>query len=509
MITSDNKRLAKNTGLLYIRMLFNLAVMLYTSRVVVAQLGVEDFGIYNVVGGLVTMFTILSNTMTASVSRFLTYDLAKENSVRLQKIFSSSVNIQLILSFIVLIGIETVGVWFLNSEMNIKPERMYAANWVLQCSAFTFVLNMISIPYNASIIAHEKMGAFAYISILETVLKLGVALFLAFKIYDSLIVYAVLTLLVALIIRLIYGFYCSRHFEECHYRPVIEKGVFKEIFSFSGWSFIGAIAGVLRNQGVNILMNIFFGTIINAARALAMIVYNALNGFTTNFMTAINPQIIKSYATGNLNRTNILVLIGSRFSYFLLMVISIPIILRTPQILGLWLTTVPEDTVMFIRLVLALGLSDALSNAFLTANQATGKIKTYQLVIGGLQLLNFPLVYIAYKLGASVLSAYYLEILISQICLFSRVFIVGPTINLNFKEFMKSIYFRVILVSIVAFVPLIYINNIIFSNFWGLLLTTLICVIWSGMVVFILGCSTKEREGVLNYIKKRISHGNK
>lgn len=505
MGSSDNKRLVKNTGFLYIRMLFNLSVTLYTSRVVVDQLGASDYGIYTVVGGLVTLFMLLSNAMTSSISRFLTFDLAKNETDHLRKIFSTSVNIQFLLSFFVILVIETAGVWFLNYRMEIPPGRMVAANWVLQCAMLTFVLNMISIPYNSAIIAHEKMNAFAYISILETLLKLGVAFLLAFKIYDSLITYAILTALTAVIIRMIYGIYCTRHFNECKYEFVFEKKIFKEIFSFSGWNFIGAISGALRNQGVSILINLFFGTLINAAQGLATNVSGAVQSFSLNFMTALNPQIIKSFAIGNLDRTKTLVMGGARMAFFLLLTLSIPIIVSTDQLMRLWLVDVPELTVIFVRLVLILGLSDSLSNTLLTANQATGDIKIYQIVVGGIQLMNFPFVYFAYKFGMPAQSSYIIAIILSQIALFVRIFILRNKIQISISEFLNNVYWRVMVVSFLSFLPIYYLYNSFPFNFLNLLWCSFISAILTISLTLLIGCTSAEREMIGFYIKKIIN----
>ena len=502
MATSDNKRLAKNTGFLYIRLLFNLSVALYTSRIVIKELGASDYGIYGVVGGIVTMFTVLSYAMTSSIGRFLSVDLAKGDTGHLRKVFSTSVIIQLLLSLIVLIIIETAGVWFVNYKMVIAPERLTAANWVLQCAVVTFILNMVSIPYNAAIVSHEKMNAFAYISILETTLKLGIAYFLALKIYDSLITYAVLTMLCAVIIRSVYASYCTRNFQECKFEFTFERNIFSDLFSFSGWNFIGAMASALKNQGVNILMNLFFGTIINASQSLANQILVAVQSFAQNFMTALNPQIIKSYSVEDMSRTRSLVMTGARLSFYLLLTLSIPIIVTAPQLMHLWLTDVPESAVLFVRMVLILGMSDMLSNTLLTANQASGDIKKYQLIVGTLQLLNFPIIYIAYKCGASAVAAYYIGIIISQISLFVRVYLVKGYIGLGFMEYVNNVYWRSLGVSIASFLPIYFLYSWVPQNIWGILITGFISVCWTLAIASTLGCTASERNTLGNYLQK-------
>ena len=289
--TSDNnKRIAKNTLLLYFRMLFMMVVSLYTSRVILNALGVEDFGIYNVVGGVVAMFTVISGSLSAAISRFITYELGKGDQSKLNRIFSASVTIQLLLSLIIVVLIESVGVWFLNAKMTIPINRIVAGNWVLQFSVITFVLNLVSVPYNAAIIAHEKMVAFAYISILEVVGQLLIALLIDFSPIDRLVFYALLMCVVAIIVRVAYGLYCKRNFEECTYHWHWDKDILCTMFSFAGWNFIGATSAILRDQGGNIVINLFCGPTVNAAKGISMQVNSAITAFVRNFMTALKPS---------------------------------------------------------------------------------------------------------------------------------------------------------------------------------------------------------------------------
>lgn len=316
-ISQNNKRIAKNTLLLYFRMLFMMVVSLYTSRVVLNALGVEDFGIYNVVGGVVAMFSMLSGSLSAAITRFITYELGTGNQENLKKIFSSAVTIQLWLAILIIFLAEAVGVWFLNVKMNIPEIRMTAANWVFQFSVLTFAVNLISVPYNASIIAHERMSAFAYISILEAIGKLAIAFLVVVSSIDRLVFYAILMCVVALIVRLAYGFYCKRHFDECTYHFIFDKDLLKRMFGFAGWNFIGAASSILRDQGGNIIINLFAGPTVNAARGIAFQVNNAIHGFVSNFMTALNPQITKSYASGNSDYMMILICQGARLSFYM------------------------------------------------------------------------------------------------------------------------------------------------------------------------------------------------
>ena len=502
---SDNKRIAKNTTMLYFRMLFTMAVGLYTSRVVLERLGVNDYGIYNVVGGVVTMFSIVSASLSSAISRFLTFELGKGNISKLRVIFSTSLMIQLAIGLIVAVLVEGIGVWFLNAKMNIAPERLGAANWVLQCSLVTFIINMISLPYNASIIAHEKMQAFAYVSFLEAFLKLGIAFLLFVPLFDTLEYYAVLLVVSSAIVRWVYGLYCRRNFEECKFQRVFDKKLLKEMLSFSGWNFIGSTSGILRDQGVNIVMNIFCGTAVNAARGVAVQVNTIVSSFSNNFMIAVNPQIIKSYAIGELEHMFILSNRSSRFSYYLLFLISFPVILAAPYVLGIWLTVVPDHTVIFMRLILILGMSEALSLPLQFINQATGNIKLYQLTVGGLQLLNFPISYLALYFGMNPSITFVIAIIISQICMFARLGILHKTVRMSVESFLKDVYTNVMLVSIVAVpIPLLYVALNPADNFPSFMLSTVISLLCSIFSVLFVGCGKNEREKLFSLITRRL-----
>lgn len=420
--TENNKRIARNTLLLYFRMLFLMIISLYTSRIVLNALGVEDFGIYNVAGGVVAMFSILSGSLSAAISRFITYELGKNNVLKLKTIFSSAITIQIGLGIVIAFFAETIGIWFLNTQMNIPIERMTAANWVLQFSIITFIINLISVPYNAVIIAHEKMSAFAYISIFEAIGKLLIAYLITISPIDKLIFYAILMCGVAIAIRLLYGYYCKRHFDECRFHFIWNKQIFQQIFSFAGWNFIGASSAVLRDHGGNIIINLFCGPTVNAARGIAFQVNNAIQGFVSNFMTALNPQITKSYAAKNYTYMMTLIFQGARLSFYMLLLLSLPIIINTHYLLTLWLNTVPEHTVLFVRLVLIFAMSESISGPLITAMLATGNIRNYQIIVGGLQMLNLPTSYILLSLGAIPETVLIVAVLISQCCLMARLY---------------------------------------------------------------------------------------
>ena len=390
----NTKRIAKNTLMLYVRMLFSMLVSLYTSRVVLNTLGVEDYGIYNVVGGFVAMFSLISGSLSASVSRFLTFELGRGDMDRLKEIFSTSLMIHLVLAGIVFILAESIGVWFLNTQMTIPPERLYAANWVFQASVLSFMFGLSSVPYNASINSHERMTAFAYIGILDVVLRLLIVLFIAYAPFqfDRLIVYSLLLVAVWISLQCVYLWYCRKNFEECRqFRLHFNRKYLKDISGFAGWNFIGSSSALLKNQGVNLLLNIFIGPIVNAACGIAAQVNGAICAFANNFMTAVNPQLTKSYASGDKEYMFSLSERSTRFSFYIILILAVPIMLEADFVLTLWLKQFPEHTVNFVRLVFLLTLCEVLSSTLITIQLATGKIRNYQIAVGGMKMMNFPL----------------------------------------------------------------------------------------------------------------------
>lgn len=501
--TSDNnKRIAKNTLLLYVRMLFTMAVSLFTSRVILNTLGVEDYGINNVVGGIVTMFSVLSGSLSSSISRFITFELGKGNIERLKTIFSTGVNIQLGMSVLIIIIAEAVGIWFLNAKMNIPTDRMVAANWVFQCAILTFVLNLLSVPYNAAIIAHEKMSAFAYISVVEVSLKLIIVYMLMISPFDRLETYAVLLLLVGAVIRFIYGYYCKRHFEECTYHFVFDKPVLKEMTGFAGWNFLGNGAYMLNTQGVNILMNLYFGVAVNAARGIATQVDAALKQFVNNFTTAVNPQITKSYAQGDLDYMHKLVCRSAKFSAFLMMFFAVPIILETNTILTIWLKTVPDYAVIFLQWIIISSFMDTvLANSLVTSMFATGKIKRYQIIVTTVGCLVFPLSWIAFKLGFEPQVGYILYFIIYTILLFVRLYLLKDMVKLPVMMYIREVLYKLAPIIVVGFsIPGILILTMD-AGWLRLILVCLLSVLVTAASEYFIGLSNKEKNFVAEKIK--------
>ena len=498
----NNKRIAKNTLLLYFRMLLTMVVSLYTSRVVLQTLGVEDYGIYNVVGGVVTMFTFINGAMSTATMRFMAFELGSGNKEKLHRVFCTSIGIHAIISLIIFLLAETVGLWFLNTHMVIPEARMDAAHWVFQLSVLSTIVMMMSVPYNASIIAHEKMSAFAYISVLEVILKLAIVYMLVIFDMDKLKLYATLIFCVQLLIRIIYGRYCSKHFTECHYKPIYDKPMFKEMTGFAGWSLFGNLAAVAYTQGVNILLNMFFGPVVNAARAVAVQVQHAIQGFVANFQMALNPQITKTYASGEMEQMHKLVFASGRYSFFLLFFLSLPIIIEINPILSAWLGTVPEYTASFIRLTLCIMMVDALSNPLITAAQATGRIKVYQAVVGGILLLIVPISYIALKFGGQPEVVFIVHFLIVVIAQIARLIMIRPMIHLSLQKYFMEVVMKIACVVLTSVIlPFIVYFLLPKETLYSFLSVCSICVISVLASVYCIGLGKGERRFVIEKIK--------
>ena len=502
--SANNKRIAKNTLLLYFRTLLIMAITLYTSRVILNALGVEDYGIYNVVGGVVAMFSLVSGSLSNAISRFITFELGRGDIKKLNTIFSTSVNIQIGISVIVLLLGVLIGGWFLNAKMNIPPDRMIAANWVLCCSLLMFCINLISLPYNACIIAHERMAAFAYVSILDATLRLLVCYLITVSPFDKLISYAVLLVIVALIIRIVYGIYCNRRFEECHYRPIYDRSLLKQMGSFAGWQFLSNGCWLFNTQGVNILINMFFGVALNAARGVATQVDGAIQQFVNNFMTAVNPQITKDYAAGRIKEMFTLVCRGAKFSYFLLMLFAIPVMLETEYVLTLWLKTVPDHTVIFLRLTIIGSMLNMLGGTGLTACMATGNIKRYSIWISSVGVLVFPFTWIAFKCGLPVESTYIIFIIVYIGVNIVRLYIMKGLLHFPPMLFVREVIFKICIVTPFVLLPPYIPIYFMTESFGRLIVTTFVSLISSCLFIYAIGLSKEEQAAIIGKVKKFI-----
>ena len=491
----DGNRIAKNTLLLYLRMLFQLGIALYTSRAVLNALGVIDFGIYNVVGGIIVIFSFLNNAMASSTQRFLVYHLGTNDSRKLKQIFSSAIIIHFVMAVVVVGLAEIMGLWFLQAKMIIPMERLEVAKWVFHLSVISSAITILSVPYNAAIIANERMGAFAAISIIETLLKLCVAIFISFCNGDRLLWYAGLLLGVSVIVRTIYGVYCSKSFPEAKLIfPRNNKLLYKEMTSFAGWSLVGNLSVVGYTQGINLLLNIFFGPAINAARGIAVQVQNAVYGFVRSFQTAVNPQITKSYAIGDLKSMHLLIYRSSKLSFYLTLMLSLPIIIETPYVLSLWLNIVPDYTVAFCRLTFISCMIESISNPFMIGASATGKIKKYHLIIGSILLLIVPVSYIFLKLGFEPIIVYIIDILIQFIAQIIRLFLCRHLFSLNILFYIKDVISRIVGVAVLSVVFSLLIDSLFIEiNFINAIVVAFFSFISVCVVSYVIGLKKSER----------------
>lgn len=500
-----NKRIAINTLFLYLRMLLLMVVSLYTSRIVLDALGVVDYGLYNVVGGIVVALGFLSGTLNTASSRFITVALSNGDMSEMKKTFSNVLFVNMMLALIILIAGETIGLWFLFNKMQIPTERFTAAFWVYQMSIVTVMINVMSSAFNACIIAHERMKTFAYISLIDAFGKLLLAFFLTHIInYDKLIIYGAFLLLIQIIDRLIYGMYCSKHFPETKTKITIDKPIIKKMFEFISWASYGSFVSIGFTQGLNILINIFFGPAINAARAVSVQVQNAVVSFTTNFQTAVNPQLIQSVVNKDFERSKHLLKMSSKYSFFLLCLIGIPLIAVTPYILNLWLKEVPEHTVWFVRLMLIINIWSCIANPLRIINQAEGNIRKFQLCEGTVLLMIVPISYIVLKVYKIPELVFVVHLIIELLSSYIRIKIVLPKISMSIKDYFTSIYsplFLIFTISIsICFFLLNYLN---IGN--DILSVSLFCILSEISIItliFIIGLNSSERIKLITFLKK-------
>jgi len=502
--SSNNKRIAKNTLFLYFRTLLVMAISLYTSRVILSALGVEDYGVYSVIGGAIAMFGVISSALSAAISRFITFELGKNDLKKLQDVFSTSINIQLIISVVIIIIAETAGLWFLYTKLNIPSDRIDAAFWVLQFSLLSFCTNLLSVPYNACIIAHERMKAFAYVSIVEALGKLGICYLILISPWDKLISYATLVFGISLFIRLIYGVYCHKNFEECRYKITFDRGLLRNIGAFAGWNFFTNTAAIFNTQGVNILINMFFGVTFNAARGIAVQVDSAVMQFVNNFIMAINPQITKNYAAGNIDEMNRLVCRGAKFSYLLMLLFALPFFFETEIILKLWLKIVPEDTALFVKLGLVGSMFMSLGNTGYTACMATGNIRRYTLWITSVGCLVFPVSYVVYKMGAPVYASYIVFIAVYLVLDFVRLWIMKGLLNFPVMMFIKDVFGRIVPTTALA-LPIPYaVYSTMEQGVLRFIIVSLACCVSAIISSFVIGVTKEERQSILNVVLRKI-----
>ena len=501
--SQDNKRIAYNTILLYIRMLFLVLISLYTSRVVLKVLGIEDYGINNVVAGIITVLSFITSSLSGASSRFITFALGKGDFFELKRVFNNIVCIHILFAITILIIGETIGLWFIMNKLNIPENRQLAAFWVYQFSIITAMGSFISMPYNAAIIAHEKMSTFAYLTIGDAILKLIAVYLLTILPYDKLIMYAGMILCIQLFDFAIYIIYCNKMFPETKIKSFkIEKNTFKEIFSYAGWTMNGSLAVLGYTQGLNILLNIFFNPTINAARGIAVQVQSIVNNFSTNFQMAINPQLTKNYATGDYDRMHELIILSSKFSVFLLLIICIPIILEIEIILKWWLNEYPENACLFLRLILITSIQYSLANPIITSIHAVGQVKKFQLIEASLLLTIVPISYLFLKyFNTAPQSVFIIHILIETITQIARIYIVLPKIKMSKKKYLNQVIKPIILVGI--FSPIAPTITFLFFNkdLLSFILVITISTFSTICFTYLFGCNRKEQKIIQTKVK--------
>jgi O-antigen/teichoic acid export membrane protein len=499
----NNKRIAKNTIFLYFRMLIMMGVSLYTSRIVLNALGVEDYGIYNVVGGVVVLFSFLNNAMSSATQRFLSFELGRNDINELKRVFAMSMTVHISIVLLVVVLAETVGLWFLNTQMNIPPERMNAANWVYQFSILTTGVGFIRVPYSASIIAYEKMSFYAYVGIAEALLKLSVAFWLVYISYEKLKLYAVLIFLVTICVFYIYKFYCNRNIATSKYSFFWDMRLYEKLMSFSGWSLFGSVANVSAGQGVNILLNIFHGVVVNAAMGIANQVNGALNHFVSNFQTAFKPQIVKLYAAGEKQQLEQLIYRSSKYSFFLLFVLSVPILLNIDFVLKIWLKTVPQYAGIFCTMILICSLLESLSGPLWMSVQATGKIKKYQIVISSAIALNIILSYIFLKLGAFPPIVLFIKVLVDVLCFSIRLVFIQNFGILKIANFFKYVLWKIIAIVIIS-IPLPFFIHKHYTEWQGLFFTSSVFLVIMIFSVYYVALTKQEKKVIVSFVYRKI-----
>lgn len=498
---SDNKRIARNTLLLYFRMILTMLVSLYTSRIVLNTLGVVDFGINNVVGGVVVMFSFFNTAMSSSTQRFLSFELGVGSIKSIREVFSMSINVHLLIAILVLLLSETVGLWFLKTYIVIPEDRVGAAYWVYQCAVLSFAFTVIGVPYNASIIAYEKMSIFAYFSIFEVFLKLIIVFVLRYVTVDKLKLYSVLLLCITIITRLLYAIYCRLRLKGCQYVKVKNFELFKSLLSYAGWSLSENISIVSVNQGINFLLNIGFGPIINASRAIAIQVSSAVRFFVSNFQVAVNPQIVKRYAENEMMSMFELVFISSKLSYFVFFLIGLPICVEVERILILWLGVVPDYTVSFIRYVIIAQLIDTLSGSIVMAVQASGKIKMMQSIVGGVLLLVLPLSYYLIKLSNNPNIPFVVMVVFSIILLVVKLYISKKVIGLSVFSYYNEVLVPVIKFSLPSLLLPLYLVFYNFDSIFFRLFLIILSLFLAILFFSVFGLNKQQRVKIFNFIK--------
>ena len=505
-VSENNKRIVKNTFFLYIRMLMIMIVSLYTVRVVLQTLGEVDYGVHNVVGGVISMFTFITTTLSAASMRFFSYEIGRNDYERLRQYFSVTFWCYVILVIIVVILAETVGLWFVKNKLVIPPERMTAALWVYQCTVIGAIGGLLVVPYNSLILAKEKMNLYAYVGIAEAGLKLLVAFLLMTNIFsDKLILYAVLLLCTHTSVFLFYILYDLKHYKESHVYLFWDRKIFKDVLSYSSWSLLGSVSLVFRSQGINILINIFFGPVVNTARAIAYQVSTAVNTFVNSFTQALRPQQTKYYAAGEENTTLVLTYRATRICFFLILFLSLPILFETDFVLTLWLKDVPEYTVLFARLVIGVSIIEAIATPLKGLISSTGNIKYTQIINSLILISIFPISWVLFKMGLPAATTMIVSLVASISCHIVRIVYSCKLTNMQFKEYFAETMVPICKVTVLAVIPTFGAYSFLQESWLKFVVVTLVSVLSSGLSIWFLGMKNNEREILMDFVKNKLS----
>ncbi len=504
---SDNKRIAKNTIFLYIRMMVVMLVSLFTSRVILNTLGATDYGIYNVVGGIVTIVSFLNSALGASTSRFLTFALGEKNIQKQKSTFGACLNLHIGIALLVLILGETVGLWFFYEKMVIPDERMVAAFWVYQFSILTTMVSFTQVPYNASLIAHEEMSIYAYVGLYEAISRLIISYLITISPIDKLVFYGLLLLINTIVVQLFYRWYAVKHFEECRFSLVKDKVLYKRLLSYGGWDLFGNLALVCQGEGVNLLLNVFFGPVVNAARAIAFQIQGAVTQFVSNFMTAVRPQVIKNYAEGNVDKMYTMTFYAAKFSYILMLALVVPIIYEIRFILGIWLgDAVPDETALFAVIVLMTYTWRTFHIAALMPYHAIGKIKTGNVTIGSLMIATLPIGYVLFKCGCPAYSVFLAIFAVEIVSMFAIYWLIHRYEYFPYKYVFTKILIPCGLVTVFTMIVPAFITHLM-NDGWARLIIVGISTEFSLLLsALYLGLNKEERTRIFSFIKNKFAH---
>lgn len=505
MAYTDNKRIAKNTIYLYIRTFVSMVVSLYTSRKILEALGVEDFGIMNVVGGVISLMAIINGSMSVATQRYLTYELGKGDSGEFSKVFNMAVYIHAILALLVLIVAETVGLWFVNTHLNIPESRMVAANWIYQAAVLSCLLGILQTPYNASIVSHEHMHIYAYVGLGETFARLLIVLALLLYPYDRLAVWGFAIFALQLAVAMIYRIYCIRHFSHCRLvRHRWNRSLFRSMLGFTGWNMFGTVAWTLKGQGTNILLNIFGGPIVNAANGIAFQVSAAVRNLFSGFQSAVNPQLTKTYAANDGNATCSLLCKSSKISFYLMFVVALPVMLEADFILDIWLVDVPSFAPLFTCIIICESLVDTLAGPMITSLMATGRIKWYQIVVSSVLLLQLPIAYFMLKAGFPIATPLLLSVIFMILGNSARILFCRNMIGLSLRTYLREVILPILMVMAFS-IAVTYGIHMLFPSGWvRVVVCSLVSVVSVSAAVLTLGLTASERTFIIGLVKPRL-----